>query len=263
MGFYDEIMVPRLFEPWGRLLLDKVNPGNGQSVCDVACGPGTVTQLAAQRVGPTGRVTGCDLSPAMLNLARAKSTSDASAPTDYRECPAGRLDVSDDAFDVVTCQQGLQFFPDRSAALGEMHRVLRPGGRLGISVWCDIEDCPPFLALEKGLEEVLGAEVAGTYQGGPWGFGDSAALVGLAKKGGFVDVDVQRYELPLVFEGGPRQLVLTLHASAVAPVLAQLSEADQSALVAAVQDASRHITVDGVVRSHAASHILTAAVIDE
>ncbi len=78
MSFYDEIMVPRLFEPWAQLLLDTLIPEGGQDVLDVACGPGTVTRLAAQRVGPSGRVTGCDLSPAMLDLARAKAPMDAS-----------------------------------------------------------------------------------------------------------------------------------------------------------------------------------------
>jgi SAM-dependent methyltransferase len=263
MSFYDEIMVPRLFELWARLLLDKLNPEGGQAVLDVACGPGTVSRLAAQRVGPKGRVTGCDLSPAMLDLARSKASIDESAPLDYLQCSADALGVPDDSIDLVTCQQGLQFFPDRTLALAEMQRVLRPGGRLGISVWCAIEDCPPFLALANALEEVLGTEVADTYKGGPWGFGDSTALARLANDGGFTDVEVNRYELPVVFEGGPGQLLLTLHAASVATTLAQLSDADQSALAAAVEKASRHITVNGVVHSHAASHILTAKVSDD
>ena len=73
MNFYDEIMVPRMFEPFAELLLDQVNLLSGEAVLDVACGPGTVARLAALRVGPSGRVTGCDLSPAMLELARSKA----------------------------------------------------------------------------------------------------------------------------------------------------------------------------------------------
>jgi SAM-dependent methyltransferase len=262
MSFYDEIMVPRLFEPWARLMLDKVNPESGQAVLDVACGTGTVSRLAAQRVGPHGRVTGCDLSPAMLDLARSKASIDESAPIEYLQRSAGELGVPDHSFDLVTCQQGLQFFPDRGLALDEMRRVLRPGGRLGISVWCAIEDCPPFLALANALEEVLGTEVADTYKGGPWGFSDSTALARLASDSGFADVEVHGYELPVVFEGGPSQLLLTLHAASAATNLALLSDADQLALAAAVEKASRHITVNGVVHSHAASNILTARVND-
>jgi ubiquinone/menaquinone biosynthesis C-methylase UbiE len=260
MSFYDDIMVPRLFEPWAHLLLDRVHLEGGQAVLDVACGPGTVTRLVAARVGPTGRVTGCDVSPAMLDLARAKALIDDSAPIDYLQCPADALDVPDNSVDLVTCQQGLQFFSDRLSALAEMRRVLRPGGELGIAVWCDIEECPPFAALANALEEVLGPEVAATYRGGPWGFGDSTALVRLAVESGFTDVEVDKFELPVVFEGGPRQLQLTLGAASVATAVAQLSEADLSSLSLAIDRATHRFTTDGVVRSQAASYIVTARV---
>ena len=260
MSFYDEIMVPRMFEPWAEFLLDQMTLESGQNVLDVACGPGTVTRRAALRVGPSGRVVGCDLSPAMLELARSKTAAAPSAPIEYLECPADSLRVADDAFDLVTCQQGLQFFPDRSAALAEIRRALRPGGQLGIAVWCALEDCPPFAALASALGEVLGADAAVAYESGPWGFSDAESLSGLVKENGFKNVNVRRHELPLVFEGGPGQLMLTLHAASVATSVAQLSEADLVALTAAVEDATRAITFDGVVRSYATSNILTAQV---
>jgi SAM-dependent methyltransferase len=258
MTIYDEIMVPRLFDPWAELLLDQMNLHSGQAILDVACGPGTVTRKAARRVGPSGRVTGCDLSPSMLELARSRSVTEGSAPIDYLECSADALDVDGDAFDVVTCQQGLQFFPDRPAALAEMRRALRPGATLGVAVWCAIEDCPPFAALKSALGQVLGTATADAYEAGPWGFGDADALARLVGDSGFTNVKVRRYELPFVFEGGPGQLLLTLRAASVATTLAQLSEADLASLAAAVEEAARPITVDGVVRSHAASHVLTA-----
>ncbi len=262
MSFYDEIMVPRLFAPWSEILLDELKPQRGQAVLDVACGPGTVTRQAALRVGPSGRVTGCDFSPAMLELARSKTPLDASAPTDYLECPADSLEVPDDDFDMVTCQQGVQFFPDRRAALVEMRRVLRPSGQLGIAVWCDLDTCPPFAALGRALGQVLGNETADAYAAGPWGFGDSNKLVDLVTESGFINVQVRRCELPVFFEGGPDQLMLTLRAASVSTVLAQLSEDRLSALAAAVKDATRPITFDGIVRSHATSNIVTATVGD-
>jgi SAM-dependent methyltransferase len=258
MGFYDEIMVPRLFEPWAELILDELDPRKGEAALDVACGPGTVTRLVARRVGVSGRVTGCDFSPAMLQIARSKPTLVGSAPIDYLECPAEVLSAPDDDFDLVTCQQGLQFFPDRSAALAEMRRVLKPGGRLGISVWCDIEDCPPFAALAAAVGEVLGPDAADTYQAGPWGFGDRDSLALVINDSGFNAVNVRRCEKPLVFEGGPDQLLLTLHATAIATTLATLSEAGHVALAKAVAAAAAPITFEGVVRSYATSHVVTA-----
>lgn len=263
LRFYDEIMVPRMFDPWAVLLLDELRLLSGQAVLDVACGPGTVTRRAAFRVGTSGRVIGCDLSPAMLDLAREKISADGSAPIEYVQCPADSLPTPDDAFDVVTCQQGLQFFPDRPAALAEMRRALRPGGKLGIAVWCAIEDCPPFAALANALGTVLGVETADAYEAGPWGFADSDALVRLVNDCGFANVNVRRHELPLVFDGGPGQLLLTLRAASVATTLAQLPEAELVALAAAVEVAALPITFDGVVRSHATSIILTADVGDK
>jgi SAM-dependent methyltransferase len=262
MSFYDEIMVPRLFEPWAELLLNELDPRSGEAVLDIACGPGTVTRLAAVRVGPSGRVTGCDLSPAMLALARSKDALAGSGPIEYLECSADSLGVHNESFDVVTCQQGLQFFPDRPAALAEMRRALRPGGRLGVAVWCDVEDCPPFAALAVAVGQVLGGEEADTYRSGPWGLGDAEALTQLVESSGFSKVNVRKRELPVVFDGGPGQLLLTLQAASVAPALARLSVADQSALAAAVEEATRVITYDGVIRSRAASHVVTASVDD-
>ena len=259
MSVYDEVMVPRLFDPWAELLLDQLKLQRGQSVLDVACGPGTVTRKAALRVGPSGRVTGCDFSPAMLELARSK-TVDAGAPIEYLECSADALDVPDDSYDVATCQQGLQFFPDRPAALAEMRRVLRPGGTLGVAVWCAIVECPPFAALKSALGQVLGTDAADAYEAGPWGFGDGAALARRVSDSGFTDVDMRKYELPLVFEGGFGQLLLTLRAASVATTIAQLPDADLAALAVAVEDAARPITIDGQIRSHASSHVVTARV---
>lgn len=263
MSVYDEIMVPRLFTPWAELLLDELQPQSGATVLDVACGPGTVTRLAARRVGSAGRVTGCDLSPAMLELARAKVSESASAPIDYVQCSADEIAIPRGSVDLVTCQQGVQFFPDRPAALAEMRRVLGTGGRVGLAVWCGIEDCPPFAALETAVRRVLGSESADTYRSGPWGYGDPTAFTRLVQDGGFTNVRLNRYELPVVFEGGPSQLLLTLHAASVGPALAALDGAELAELLAAVEDATRSVTLDGVITSFATSNIVTAQASDE
>ncbi len=260
LSFYDDVMVPRMFGPWAAVLLDEAGSLEGRALLDVACGPGTVTRLAASRVGPLGRVTGCDLSPAMLDLARMKTPVDSGVPITYLECSADALSSPDATFDVVTCQQGLQFFPDRHAALTEMRRVLRPEGRIAIAVWCDIEHCPPFAAIAEALERVLGVAPATAFRNGPWGFGDARELVQLVEDSGFADVDLRRRELPVTFEGGPGQLLSTLHSTSVAASLARLDATDLAALATAAREATRSLTVDGVVRSHMTSNIVTATV---
>ena len=159
MTVYADVMVPPIVEPWGYVLLAGLAVEPGEAVLDVACGPGSVTRPAAARSGPAGRVTGCDVSPAMLMVAAGLGQVTGGATIDYRQAPADCLPVPDEDFDVVSCQQGLQFFPDRLAALAEMRRALRPGGRIGIAVWKHIGQCRPFAILETAIKTVAGAQI--------------------------------------------------------------------------------------------------------
>lgn len=103
-------------------------------VLDVATGPGTVARLAARRIGPDGRVVATDISRPMLDVASSKPPLPNAAPITYIESPAAPLAVESALFDAVFCHQGLQFFPDRLAALAEMRRALKPGGVLAVAV---------------------------------------------------------------------------------------------------------------------------------
>jgi ubiquinone/menaquinone biosynthesis C-methylase UbiE len=254
---YDDIMVPRLFQPWADLLLDQIGLQAGDVLLDVACGPGTVARQAATRLGPSGRVTGCDVSPAMLAMARSKPTADASAPIDYLECPADALSVPVAAHDVATCQQGLQFVGDRQSALREMHRALRPGGQLGIAVWCSIDQCPPFAALAAALAKVIGDQIAAAYRDGPWGLAHSD-LAAQVKRAGFTVVRASRHQLPVTFDGGPGQLLQTLTASAVAADIATLDDTRKRALAVAVEEAAAPLVESGAVRSETAAQLVIA-----
>jgi SAM-dependent methyltransferase len=258
MNVYAEVMVPRMFEPWARELLDELAVEAGEAVLDVACGPGTVTRLAAARSGPTGRVTGSDLSPAMLAIAGSREPVADGAPIDYVEAPADRLPVADQSFDVATCQQGVQFFPGRLAALAEMRRALRPGGRIGIAVWKRIEECPPFAVLGEAIRAVTGDELADRYAGGPWGLPRADDLRALLERAGFQGVRVEDRALPVTFEGGPAQLAATLAAAGVASELEALSPRDEERLHDAVAELSRPLMTDGALHSQLASHLAIA-----
>ena len=251
MDVYESVLVPRMFVPWGHRLLDELELAAGEVVLDVACGPGSVARLAAARVGPRGRVIGCDLSPAMLAIAGAKPAVDGGAAIEYHEASAERLPVAEGTSDVVTCQQGLQFFPDRPAAVAEMRRVLRPGGRIGIAIWTEIDRAPPFRALGDAIEAVAGAELADRYRGGPWGFPDGERLGALLEDAGFDEVQVSTRVLPLSFEGGPAQLVSTLAAT---PLAGELSDEDWRRLVEAVAN----IAGEGPITWDAESNIAIA-----
>ncbi len=254
MQVYESVLVPRMFTPWAELLLDELAIETGERVLDVACGPGSVARVAADRVGTPGRVIGCDLSPAMLEIAEAKPPLDGSGPISYREAPADRLPVDEAAFDVVTCQQGLQFMPDRPAALAEMRRALRPGGRLGVAVWTEISGSPPHRALADALEATTGAELAERFRSGPWGFGDGERLGALLSDAGFDEVRVSTHVLPVTFEGGVPQLLSTLAVTPLAGEIDQLSDKQQQQLFEALAAE----VGDGPIVSEMTSNIVLA-----
>ncbi|MGH9187387.1 MAG: class I SAM-dependent methyltransferase [Acidimicrobiales bacterium] len=134
------------------------------------------------------RLTGCDLSPAMLAVARTKDPPRDAAPIELVESPAAPPHVETGAYDVALCQHGLQFFPDRPAALAEMRRAVTDGGRLGLAVWTSIDESPCFAALRGALADVLGETTADRYKGGPWGLPKRTELVGLVEAAGFENV---------------------------------------------------------------------------
>ena len=219
---YDEIMVPRLFTPWALLLLNRLGLRRGERLLDVACGPGTVARIAAERLGPKGRVLAIDISPPMLAVAKSKPPIADGAPIEYVESPAAPLAAPDRAFDVVTIQQGLQFFPDPAAALTECRRALDRGGRVGIAVWSSIERCEVFFALRAGLLETVPAELADLLLA-PFSWPGAKALETALRAAGFGSIQVEETALPLRFEGGAAQATRLLEGSPLAPGFATLS----------------------------------------
>lgn len=255
MAAYDDALVDPLFAPWAEHLLESVGAGPGDSVLDVACGPGTVARLAAAQVGRSGFVVGCDLSEEMLSIARAKGDADGAA-VDYRSCPAEALRVADDSFDAAVCQQGLQFFADRVGALKELHRALRDGGRVGVSVWCEIATCEPFAALEAAIAEVLGSDAAAAYRNGPWGFADGQLLEDELNTAGFADVQVSRDQMVVVFDD-PDHLIRTLGAAPVGAQVDQLDPDDRRDFSEAVEKVTSTLIDNGALRGVTTSHTAT------
>lgn len=143
-GEYERYLVPAVFEPWAEVLLDVVGIAPGARVLDIASGTGVVARAAARRAGGEGKVVASDVSGPMLARAASVGAPDGAAPIEYLEASADALPLDDGSFDVVLCQQGLQFFPTRTAAVGEMRRVLRPGGVAGVAVWAGGRPLEPF-----------------------------------------------------------------------------------------------------------------------
>jgi ubiquinone/menaquinone biosynthesis C-methylase UbiE len=150
---YESAFVPRLFGEWAQLLVGSVDVETGNRVLDVACGTGIVARLAAESVGQAGRVVGLDLNQAMLDVARRLGSG-----IEWRQGDAANLPFSDDSFDIVFCQAALMFFPDPTAALREMARVVDPNGTVAIQVWDRTADQPAYRPFIEVAARHAGAE---------------------------------------------------------------------------------------------------------
>ena len=133
---YQSTLVPLIFEPYADDLAARARALQPTSVLEVACGTGVVTRALAASLPATCAITATDLNQAMVALAERVGTS---RPVTWRQADAMALPYAGESFDVVVCQFGAMFFPDRVAAYREVRRVLRPGGTFLFNLWNGIE----------------------------------------------------------------------------------------------------------------------------
>jgi len=182
---YEQVLVPAVLRLLSERVLELAVPRAGERVLDLACGTGIVARSVAPIVGTEGTVVGVDVLPPMLAVARSLPAPDGAA-IDWREGDATALDLPDASFDLVVCQQGLQFFPDRAATAAEIHRVLAPGGRFVAAVWQSIDRQPfwkPFSEVEARNLAPLGLSEDDVRI--PFSWGEAEPIRELLEEAGF------------------------------------------------------------------------------
>ena len=190
---YEEHFVPALFRQWVEPLLQATEIGPGDEMLDVACGTGVVARTAAERVAPDGTVTGVDLNPAMLAVARRLAPE-----IDWQQGDVAAMPFGERAFDVVTCQAAIFFFPDPTRALSEMGRVTRPGGHVVVQSFSSLPTQPAYgpwvdlVARSAGPDAV---ELLGTY----WRHGDPDVMRGRCADAGLRVSAVHQHTRPAYF----------------------------------------------------------------
>jgi ubiquinone/menaquinone biosynthesis C-methylase UbiE len=228
---YERYLVPLITSLWAADLVDRSAPRSGERVLDVACGTGIVARLAAERMS-TGRVVGLDLNPGMLAVART-TPQDGGPKIDWYEASVLSMPFPGGSFDLVLCQLGLQFFPDRPRALTEMFRVLVRGGRLALSVFTAIERTPVAHALADALDRHL-APGASSIKRSEHVLSDGRLLEELVSAAGFNHVTVTSVTQMIRFPS-PRDYVRL-----------QLSATPQASMVAAMDASSRDALIDAI-----------------
>jgi ubiquinone/menaquinone biosynthesis C-methylase UbiE len=254
---YERFLVASVFEPWGRRLIEAANIQPGENVLDLACGTGIVGRLAAPGVGETGTVTGLDLLPGMLNVARREARG-LRPQIIWIEGDATKMPLPDAGFDVVLCQQGLQFFPDKVSALTEVRRVLKPGGRLVLTAWRSIDRSPGVAALQHALERHA-PDAAPML---PLGFSlsDAEELRTYLSKAGFSDAKITIVVGSARFTGVDDFLRRYLGGLPIAGLIAGLPAERRAAIAADVSDALRdHVDDEGIVFPTEINQVLARA----
>lgn len=239
---YQRDFVPLIATPVSQTILEAAGLRPGERVLDVACGTGHVTRAAAEHVGNTGAVTGVDIAPDMIEVAKSVPVPHG-VRIDWQICDAAALPIPDASFDVALCQMGLMFIADRTAALTEMRRVLSPSGRLAINTPGRI---PPFFeALERAIVKHISPDLGG-FVSAVFSMHDPDAVSTLLSEAGLRDaastVSTTTLRLPAPAEFLWQYIGLT----PMAAFVERASDAARSALENQFADEAQACVVDGV-----------------
>ncbi|SRR5690554_1397657 len=239
---YERFFVPAIGAPVAADLMDIAALRTAERVLDVACGTGVVARLAARQVGDDGIVAGLDINPGMLAVARSASPAD--LQIGWHEGSAEAMPLPDASFDVVLCQMGLQFMPEKEAALREMRRVLVPGGRLILNL---PGPTPRSLAImAEALGRYISPQAAG-FVNHVFSLHDATEIHDLVKGAGFDDVSVQS-ETKLLRVPPPEEFLWQyVYSTPLASTVAQVDDDRLGALERDVVAKWQEFVRDGVL----------------
>ena len=179
---YDTLLVPLIFEPYAVDMAARAAACEPRRVLEVAAGTGAVTRALARALPAATEIVATDLNSPMLDRAAAVGTD---RPVTWQQADAQQLPFADGSFDVVICQFGAMFFPDRPRAFAEARRVLTPGGRLLLSVWGRIEDNDFANVVTKALAKRFPENPPMFLARTPHGHYDPVPIQADARAGGF------------------------------------------------------------------------------
>lgn len=213
--------------PVSEAMVEALGPQPGQTILELAAGPGVTFLGVAERLAPGGRLILSDRSEPMVEVARERIAD--RADVEARVLDAESIDLPTASVDGVLCRWAYMLVPDPATALGETRRVLRPGGRLALSVWADPEGNPWVVVAMRELMRRGLAPAPEPDAPGMFALADPERVVGLLAGAGFSDWDVRPVGFEYEFAGAERWWeVMTDLNRTVADAHASLDEAGRA-----------------------------------
>jgi ubiquinone/menaquinone biosynthesis C-methylase UbiE len=197
-----------MLAPVADILIDRAKPKAGERIIDVGCGCGATTSALAQRVGPTGRVFGIDISAPML--ARARQIAPAGLPIEFELADATVYLFEPRSFDLLASRFGVMFFAEPVLSFANMRRALRPSGRLAFACWREPRDNPwLMLPLQTVYKHVPKLPQVGPEEPGPFAFASEQRVTGILSEAGFSNIAMEPFNLSLdIAVGGGLDMAL-------------------------------------------------------
>jgi SAM-dependent methyltransferase len=207
--FYDRYLVPLNFATYAEVVADRVKGLRPRRVLETAAGSGVVTEALARALPSDTEITATDLNQAMIERGKARPRMDR---VTWRQADAMKLPFADGAFDLVVCQFGVMFFPDKRASCSECFRVLSSGGTYLFVVWDDYDNMPgaPLWIATRKVGEMLGRDPRTLLNPG---YFDEPTIRADLEAAGFRNVSVERTARPARAASARDAAVITVHGS--------------------------------------------------
>ena len=249
---YESHLVPLIFEPYAADLVRRLASRSVTRVLEIAAGTGVVTRKMAAGLPASVEIVATDLNQSMLDLAAAIGTK---RPVQWRQADAMQLPFPDEAFDVVVCQFGAMFFPDKAKAFAEARRVLGAKGVFIFNVWDRIEENEFADTVTTALEAIFPNDPPRFMARTPHGYHDRASIERDLKSGGFA-ASPQIATLTARSQANAAQVAAMAYCQGT-PLRNEIEARDASRLIEATDIATEAIIrrfgsgpVDGKIQAH-------------
>lgn len=249
---YDEYLVPLIFEPYADDLAARLATRPAARILEIAAGTGVVTRRLASVLPESVSIVATDLNRPMLDVAAAIGTT---RPVEWREADALQLPFADGTFDVVVCQFGVMFFPDKPKAFSEARRVLRSEGVLLFNAWDRIEENEFAHVVTDALASVFPADPPRFMARVPHGYHDLAVIGRDLRDGGFARPP-QFDTVPARSKAAAPRIPALAYCQGT-PLRSEIEARDKSRLIEATDVAAAAIArrfgpaaVDGKIQAH-------------